>query len=375
MNHLRRHLLLGLTCLLALGGLAREGVAEPQGAQPEFALRDVDGAVRRLSEHRGKWVVLEWVNFACEPVTQHYQAPGRRMQALQRAAMSRGVVWLCIDSTSPGQPGYVTSQEGKQTLARLGAQPTALLLDPTGAVGKQFRAQVTPEARVVSPQGEVVYAGGVEHLHTVLDAATTGRALPFATQPVQGCRIPYATVPSLGGPKAPDFALKDNAGVVRRLSDFRGKWVVLEWVNYDCPFVFKHYNPAHRNMQRLQALSARQGVVWLSICSSAPGKQGHFAPAQVGQRMRRLGAAPAAYLHDPNGAVGRSYGAKTTPDIRVISPQGTLEYAGGIDNMPSARASDVARAKNFLALALADIAARRPIAIKQSRPYGCSVKY
>ena len=151
--------------------------------------------------------------------------------------------------------------------------------------------------------------------------------------------------------------------------------VILEWVNYDCPYVQKHYHSSHRSMQSLQARSAQHGIVWLSICSSAPGKQGYFSSGQANARMRRLGATPTAYLHDPSGAVGRSYGARTTPDMRVISPQGTIEYAGGIDSIRSARASDVGRAKNYVALALADIVARRPIAVKRSRPYGCTVKY
>ena len=102
---------------------------------------------------------------------------------------------------------------------------------------------------------------------------------------------------------------------------------------------------------------------------------GYFLPAQAGSRAQRMGATPTAYLHDPLGSVGRSYGAKTTPDMRIISPQGTIEYAGGIDNIRSSRASDVSRAKNFVALALDDIAAGRPIAVQSSQPYGCSVKY
>ena len=160
--------------------------------------------------------------------------------------------------------------------------------------------------------------------------------------------------------------------MTRRLSDYKGKWVIIEWVNYDCPFVRAQYASPNRNMQTLQARAAQNGMVWLAICSSAPGKEGHFSSAEVSSRIRRWGATPTAYLHDPQGKVGRAYGAKTTPDMRVISPQGTIEYAGGIDNNRGRRGG---QPKNFIALAIADILAGRPIAIKQSQPYGCSVKY
>ena len=164
-------------------------------------------------------------------------------------------------------------------------------------------------------------------------------------------------------------------GIPRRLSAYRGKWVILEWVNYQCPYVQKHYHASHRNMQRLQARAAQNGIVWLSICSSARGKEGYFPPAQANARKQRLGASPAAYLQDPMGSVGRMYGARKTPDIRIISPQGTIEYAGGIDSIQSARAGDVKRAKNYVAMAISNIVSRKPIAIKKSQPYGCSVKY
>ena len=376
--------------LLALGAMAPFSAAEETPAKPDFALRDTNGTTHRLSDYRGKWVVLEWVNYACPSVKVLYGAPTRTLPTLQQAATSRGVVWFSINSTAPGQRGHVTPQQGNAALSTHGARPTALLLDATGAAGKAFGVNVTPEVRVISPQGSVVYAGGVRsadatsprpYLRQVLDAATGGTAIPFATQPAQGSRIAYAGTtsapasPSATGPKAPDFSLPDNQGMTRRLRDYRGKWVILEWVNYDCPFVKKHYAASHRNMQKLQARAAQHGIVWLCICSSSPGKQGHLTRAQVAARLQRLGASPAAYLHDPAGTVGRAYRARTTPGMRVISPQGTVEYAGGIDDIRSMRPQDVLRARNFVALAIADIVAGRPIAIKQSRSYGCSVKY
>ena len=386
MNRTSINVLLALCCALTAGAMSQETSADESRAKPDFELRDVDGVNRRLSDYRGKWVVLEWVNFDCPQVSELYRAPGRKMQTLQQTSKGKGVIWLSINSARVGRQGYLSPQQGKSLLARMGASPTALLLDTAGSVGKAFRAQVTPEVRVISPRGDVVYAGGVgsagsaspvRYLETVLNAATSGRAIPFAVQPAQGSRIDYAapTAPAATGPRAPDFTLVDSGGRTRRLSDYRGKWVILEWVNYDCPYVQKHYHGSHRSMQTLQARSAQHGIVWLSICSSARGKQGYFSSAQANARMRRMGASPVAYLHDPTGAVGRSYGAKTTPGFRIISPQGTIEYDGGIDSIRSSRASDVARAKNYVAMAIADIVGRRPIAVKRSRSYGCSVKY
>ncbi|MDJ0522455.1 MAG: redoxin domain-containing protein, partial [Planctomycetota bacterium] len=301
MRPVRRTLPLALAGLLALGAIASSVDANDQRPKPDFALRGVDGATHRLSTHRGKWVVLEWVNFDCAPVRDLYQAPRQTMQALQKAAMARGVVWLCINSTAAGKAGHLTPKQGQAALTRMGATPTAMLLDTTGAVGKQFRVRFAPEARVLSPRGDVVYVGGVDHLHTVLEAATTGRPIPFASKPVKGCRIAYATTTAARGPKAPEFTLRDTTGAVRRLSDYRGKWVILEWVNYDCPFVQKQYHFSHKTMQALQQRAARNGIVWLSICSSARGKQGHFSAAQANARMKKLGATPTAYLLDPSG--------------------------------------------------------------------------
>lgn len=382
---MRSKAVLCLLCLLAVGAVTRESRADEKRAKPDFALRDTEGVVRRLSDYRGKWVVLEWINFDCVPVNQLYAAPAAKMQALQRVFKAKGVIWLSLNSAGVGKRGYLSPQQSKSMLARLGASPTALLLDSAGTVGKAFRVQVTPEVRVISPRGDVVYRGGVEsagpgvpvrHLETVLNAGTSGRALPFAVKPARGCRIDYpASTAAASGPRAPDFTLTDSTGVARRLSAYRGKWVILEWVNYDCPFVQKQYHFSHKTMQALQARSAQHGIVWLSICSSAPGKEGYFSSAQANARMRRMGASPAAYLHDPRGAVGRSYRAQKTPDIRIISPEGTIAYAGGIDSIPSMSVRDIPRAKNYVALAIADIVGHRPIAIKKSRPYGCSVKY
>ena len=172
---------------------------------------------------------------------------------------------------------------------------------------------------------------------------------------------------------APDFNLVDSNGKQQSLSEYRGKYVVLEWVNYDCPFVHKHYSSG--NMQKLQNSYRAKDVVWLSICSSAPGKQGHFESEDLKERMAEEKAAPTAYLIDSDGKVGKMYDAKTTPHMFVINPKGILIYAGGIDDTPSTDVNDIPKAKNYVQAALDEALAGKSVSTKGSRSYGCSVKY
>lgn len=175
------------------------------------------------------------------------------------------------------------------------------------------------------------------------------------------------------GAPAPAFAAQDAEGRPRSLQDYHGKFVVLEWFNNDCPFVRKHYGSG--NMQRLQATYTAQGVAWLTISSSAPGKQGHLTAEQAKAIIGERGATPTALLLDPDGAIGRRYGAKTTPHMFVIDPAGTVIYAGAIDDTPSADPADIARATNLVAQALDAAQAGKPVPVAESKPYGCSVKY
>lgn len=176
------------------------------------------------------------------------------------------------------------------------------------------------------------------------------------------------------GQKAPDFTATDTNGQIHKLSDHLGEIVVLEWTNHQCPFVRKHYEPGQ--MQALQKESVDQGVVWLSIVSSAPGKEGHVTAEEANKIITETGAAATARILDESGEIGHLYGAKTTPHMFVIDKDGTLVYAGGIDDDPTTKPAAVdSGAKNFVRRALADLAAGRPVAISQSQPYGCSVKY
>jgi hypothetical protein len=172
---------------------------------------------------------------------------------------------------------------------------------------------------------------------------------------------------------APAFTLKDAAGKAHSLVDYKGKLVVLEWVNFGCPFVRKHYDSG--NMQRLQQMAAGKGAVWLSICSSAPGKQGYYAGTELTGKIGAERSAAAAYLVDEDGTVGKIYEARTTPHMFVIDPSGILIYAGGIDDVASTRQEDISGATNYVQKALDAALAGKPVETKTSKPYGCSVKY
>lgn len=178
--------------------------------------------------------------------------------------------------------------------------------------------------------------------------------------------------PRVGAP-APDFEGVDTQGQVHRVVDYRGKTVVLEWTNHDCPFVRKHYGAG--NMQAQQREAQAQGVVWLSVISSAPGKQGNVSPAEADELTRSRDAAPQAVILDPAGTIGRAYAARTTPHMYIIDAAGTLVYMGGIDSIPTAEPDDIARATQYVRVALQDLAAGRPVGTPVTQPYGCSVKY
>jgi peroxiredoxin len=172
---------------------------------------------------------------------------------------------------------------------------------------------------------------------------------------------------------APDFTLTDSQGKSHSLSDFKGKWVVLEWVNFGCPFVRKHYDSG--NMQGLQKAYTARNVVWLSICSSAPGKQGYYDGDELTSQLKEEESAATAYLIDAAGTVGKVYDAKTTPHIYIIDPEGVLVYAGGIDNIASTDKDDLKKATNYVRTTLDAGMNGKSITVKSSRPYGCSVKY
>jgi peroxiredoxin len=175
------------------------------------------------------------------------------------------------------------------------------------------------------------------------------------------------------GKLAPTFALKDSNGKTVKLADYRGKLVVLEWTNHQCPYTVKHYTT--KNMQGLQGFARKAGVVWLSIVSSAPGRQGYVTGKEANGLTASRGARPSHVLLDPEGRVGHLYEAKTTPHMFVIRKDGVLAYMGAIDNNRSWTASSVKGASNYVRAALKEILAGRPVMTKSTFPYGCSIKY
>ncbi len=175
------------------------------------------------------------------------------------------------------------------------------------------------------------------------------------------------------GEQAPDFKGTDSNGRTETLSQYRGRFVVLEWANKGCPYEQKHYNSG--NMEKLQRQWTGKGVVWLSVLSSAPGQQGNVTSTEENAYLSQTHAAPTAAILDPSGQIGRLYEAKTTPHMFVIDPQGKVVYEGAIDDAPSTDPSTVNAAHNYVSAALTESIAGKPVTTAVTRPYGCSVKY
>src|SRR5687767_13489013 len=178
--------------------------------------------------------------------------------------------------------------------------------------------------------------------------------------------------PAVGSP-APAFTLTDTKGKQHNLADFKGKHVVLEWVNFGCPFVKKHYESG--NMQSTQKKAVDKGVVWLSVCSSAEGKQGHMDPADWNEEIADRKLASTAVLIDESGAVGKTYGAKTTPHMYIVNPDGILIYKGAIDDKPTTNKDSIPGARNHVLAALDESMTGKPVSTASTTPYGCSVTY
>ena len=182
--------------------------------------------------------------------------------------------------------------------------------------------------------------------------------------------------PKVGEP-APAFTAVDTRGTSHSLEAYRGRWVVLEWFNHGCPYSKKHYKAIDGGAGNTQAMQRdyAKRVVWLSVVSSAPGRQGYTSADEANEQMREKGAAQAAVVRDTAGTLGRLYGARNTPQYAIIDPQGVLRYAGAIDDKPSANVKDIAAATNYVRAALDAGLAGNPIAVAQTQPYGCEVKY
>jgi peroxiredoxin len=175
------------------------------------------------------------------------------------------------------------------------------------------------------------------------------------------------------GTSAPDFSLTDSKGKTQSVSQYKGKYVVLEWFNPECPFVKKHYGSG--NMQKLQEEFTGKGVVWLSIDSSAPGKEGNLTAEQANAKMAEWKTKQTALVLDPDGKAGQAYGAKNTPHMFVINPEGKIVYEGAIDSKATPNVSDIANSTNYVKVALDESLAGKTVTTANTKPYGCSVKY
>ena len=175
------------------------------------------------------------------------------------------------------------------------------------------------------------------------------------------------------GTNAPDFSLTDSKGKTQTVSQYKGKYVVLEWFNPECPFVKKHYGSG--NMQKLQQEFTGKGVVWLTIDSSAPGLEGNLTADQANAKMSEWKTKQTALVLDPDGKAGRSYGAKNTPHMFVINPEGKIVYEGAIDSKATPNPADITSATNYVKVALEESIAGKPVSNANTKPYGCSVKY
>lgn len=206
-------------------------------------------------------------------------------------------------------------------------------------------------------------------LRTVVAAVVVIALSGLVLSPYAAGQSDRATV----GTPAPNFTLTDLDGESHTRAEYEGEYVVLEWLNFECPFVGKHYGSG--NMQKLQKKYTEKGVVWLSIVSSAPGTQGYYPPEEMKAQNEKLGGNQTAILMDPTGKVGKSYGAEVTPHMYVISPEGKLLYRGGIDDKPTTDEADIEPATNYVVKALDAAMNGEEVSPTRAQPYGCTVKY
>ncbi len=188
-----------------------------------------------------------------------------------------------------------------------------------------------------------------------------------------GMMVTLGAAAPMNGQPAPVFSGTGTDGKTYNLADYQGKFVVLQWYNRDCPFIHKHYDGG--NMQKLQGTYGKKGVVWFEVLSSAPGREGYLTAAEAQKNRVKSGTKSVATLLDPDGKIGLAYGAKTTPHMFIIDPKGILIYQGAIDDHNSTDAEDIPRSKNYVAAALDEAMAGKPVSTPKTRPYGCGIKY
>jgi cytochrome c biogenesis protein CcdA/peroxiredoxin len=299
------------------------------------------------------------------------------------AASLAGLVALALAPLAGGGPRQAASGDAwsAERVAELRRQGRPVLVNFTAAAGRRCTCSIRPgpgcpgSCRSCSPRASSwmpsptfdsalePLTGGPTMLLRIASALLTAAF-------VAACSADAAV--TVGEP-APDFAGMDTYGQTQRLSDYRGRVVVLEWTNHECPYVRKHYGAG--NMQVQQREARESGAVWLSIVSSAPGKQGYVEAEEANRLTERRSATPSAVILDPEGDIGRLYGARTTPHMYIVDAEGTLVYMGGIDSIPSSDPDDIPKAKQYVRAGLGEVLAGQPVSEPVTRPYGCSVKY
>jgi len=347
---------------------APPAAAKPAGAQlgkpaPAFTLTDHRGRKVGLGDHKGKIIVLEWINPACPVSLRHHTS--RNMETLAEKYARKGVVWLAINSTKSWDTARNKAWATKQKL------PYPMLDDQPGDVGRLYGAKTTPDMRIIDKKGVLAYVGAIDddskgksdsptnHVAAALDELLAGKKVSVSRTRPYGCSVKYAPA----APKTPPFTLTDHQGKKVRLADYRGKIVVLEWINPDCPYSRRHYD--NGGMKSLATKYAPKGVVWLAINST------HYWTNEKNKGWVDKHALPYPILNDQSGDVGRAYGAKTTPDMRIIDATGALAYSGAIDDPKGGGPKPV----NYVAKALDELLAGKKVSVPQSKPYGCTVKY
>jgi peroxiredoxin len=333
---------------------------------PDFDLGDTKGKTWRLSEHRGRVVVLEWYNPHC-PVVAKAHARGGALSTLGNEGQQEGFVWVGINSGAPGMPGSgVKANEAGAWEMNL---RYPVLLDETGWVGRMYGATNTPNLYIIDSRGRLVYTGGHEDQrgkNLVRDALReleeTG-AIEVPRTKAFGCSVKYARRVEVGL-VAPDFVLEGLDQREHRLSSLRGNYIVLEWFNPACPVVEEAYAPGGSLAGLASSMSAR-GVLWLAINSGAPGKPG--TSAEEMRRAAETWGLAHPLLLDASGKVGKAYAARSTPEVFVIDRRGVIIYSGA----PAPRDLGL----NYVRQALEESWAGSPVSIPQTKSYGCSIKY
>lgn len=341
--------------------------AELGAPAPDFELTALDGSTWKLSAQRGKSVVLEWFNPDC-PIVQAAHGEGGALQGVgNRLSKQDGIVWVAINSGAPGKQG--SGQERNDKAKKQMGLEYPMLLDESGWVGAMYEARTTPHMVVVDPKGKLVYTGahddkqtGTRYVEKALASVRAGKKVESPRTKAYGCNVKYTDKAKLGL-VGPDFTLHDLEGNEVSLSSMRGKPVVLEWFNPDCPVVKKAHG-ADGALEGTAARATAKGVAWAAINSGAPGKQG--------TGVERNGRAAAAWslehpiLLDEEGKVGKAYGAETTPHMYVLDERGVLVYQGGhTDN----------EGTNLVERALEEVLAGQEVSHPSTRNFGCGVKY